>query len=351
MSVTSGLSVIIPHRKEESLEEAVSHLRKMDASGVAVELFTVSGNHPSVQRNACIRESRGDIIYFLDNDSEPEPQNLKRALELFRDPAVAVVGGPNLPREGQHGIQKDFSAILASPLAVGPVADRYRSSGPVREATDRELILCNLFIRKSVLDELGYFREDLYPNEENEFMNRIQSAGYKLMYDPEIRVHRSPRPDLKSFLRMLMGYGRGRFKQMTVDFRIQNCVFFLPALFAGFIAALPVVLAGFLAAGEWTELGRVTLQEASHILRWPWSAALLLYAAALPPYLGLVLFAGSLTFGRIQKPRSALSILRLPFLFFCVHFFYGLGLWRGLFSLLRSEKKVVEYELNRMQIC
>ncbi|MBI38805.1 MAG: glycosyltransferase [Leptospiraceae bacterium] len=348
MSQASGLSVIIPHRKEESLEEAVHYLKQMDRTGIDLELFTVSGNQPSVQRNACIKESQGRFIYFLDNDSEPEPQNLQRALQLFDDEKVAVVGGPNLPREGQEGLQREFSAILASPLAVGPVANRYRSTGSVREATDRELILCNLFIRKSILDSLGYFREDLYPNEENEFMNRIQSAGYRLMYDPEIRVHRSPRPNLKAFLKMLMGYGRGRFKQMTVDFRASNLVFFLPAIFSLYLLALPVCLLGLCLSGEASHLADIS--SLADLIRWPWSVWAISYLLALPPYLSLILFAGAQTFASMRQPRATVSVLRLPFLFFCVHFFYGLGVWWGILGLFSARKKVVEYELNRMKI-
>ena len=349
MSQASGLTVIIPHRKEESLEEAVFHLKQMDRTGIDLELFTVSGNHPSVQRNACIRESNSPFIYFLDNDSEPEPQNFQRALSLFEDPKVAVVGGPNLPREGQEGLQREFSAILASPMAVGPVADRYRSSGSVREASDRELILCNLFIRKSILDELGQFREDVYPNEENEFMNRIQSAGYRLMYDPEIRVHRSPRPNLKSFIRMLMGYGRGRFKQMTVDFRAANLVFFLPALFSLFLMALPACIAGLLNSGELTS-GPIQLRSASDLLAWPWTLWATSYALSLPAYISLLMFAGAQTFAKLRSPRPALAMFRLPFLFFCVHFFYGLGVWWGILGLFYGHKKVVEYEFSSMKI-
>ncbi|HBS06704.1 MAG TPA: hypothetical protein DEA96_17175 [Leptospiraceae bacterium] len=348
MSQASGLSVVIPHRKEESLDEAVRYLKEMDRTGIDLELFTVSGNQPSVQRNACIKESQCQFIYFLDNDSEPEPQNLQRALRLFKDEKVAVVGGPNLPREGQQGLQREFSAILASPLAVGPVADRYRSTGSVREATDRELILCNLFIRKSILDNLGYFREDLYPNEENEFMNRIQSAGYRLMYDPEIRVHRSPRPNLKSFLRMLMGYGRGRFKQMTVDFRISNLVFFLPAFFSLFLLALPICAFGLYYSGEAAHISGIA--SLAELVRWPWTMWALAYVISLPPYISLVLFAGAQTFAGMRPPRAAVSAIRLPFLFFCVHFFYGLGVWWGFLGLFSRRKKVVEYELNRMKI-
>ena len=200
-----------------------------------------------------------------------------------------------------------------------------------------------------MLDELGYFREDLYPNEENEFMNRIQSAGFKLMYDPGIRVHRSPRPNLKAFLRMLMGYGRGRFKQMTVDFRVSNLVFFLPALFSLFLMLLPVCAVGLHLSGE-LHSGPVSLKSVADLLRWPFTLWAGLYALALPPYISLILFAGSQAFARMTSPRPVIALFRLPFLFFSVHFFYGLGVWWGVLGLLSRKKKVVEYDLRRMQI-
>ena len=349
MSDRPGLSIVIPHRKGESIEDSLTHIRALSAGSRSVEVLTVCGNQPSVQRNACIRRSHAEFLYFLDNDSEPEPQNILRAMQLFEDSRVAVVGGPNLPRAGQQGIQRDFSAILASPLAVGPVADRYRSSGPVREATDRELILCNLFIRKSVLEELGAFREDLYPNEENEFMNRIQSADYKLMYDPEIKVHRSPRPDYFSFVRMLLGYGAGRFKQMAVDFRWHNLAFFIPALFALYILAAPLVWALF-GAGIWT-VEHMTLQQwLSAPVESASSWVFVLYNALLLMYGSILGFAASQTFVRLRPPRSVLSFFRLPLLFFSVHFFYGLGIWKGLLASIKKEKKVVEYEIQELQL-
>jgi glucosyl-dolichyl phosphate glucuronosyltransferase len=43
-------------------------------------------------------ESNGAILVFLDDDIEAAPGYLHAILDAFEDPAVQLVGGPNLPR-------------------------------------------------------------------------------------------------------------------------------------------------------------------------------------------------------------------------------------------------------------
>ena len=43
-------------------------------------------------------ESDGEILVFLDDDIEATAGYLHAILDAFKDPAVQLVGGPNLPR-------------------------------------------------------------------------------------------------------------------------------------------------------------------------------------------------------------------------------------------------------------
>ncbi len=54
---------------------------------------------------------------------------------------------------------------------------RYRAVGGRRRCGEKELILCNLLLSRKVFLSNGGFREDLYPNEENEFLNRLLAGG------------------------------------------------------------------------------------------------------------------------------------------------------------------------------
>src|SRR6185369_14799284 len=155
-------------------------------------------------------EARGDIIYFLDDDSEVQRDALLRAVEHFRDASVRMVGGPNLCPADAPFREKIFAVTLSSWIAFGPSRARYDCVGAARATSAKELILCNLLARRQTINEAGGFDESLYPNEENALMDELQRRGGKLIYDPNVIVFRRPRPTLRAFCKMLLNYGRGR---------------------------------------------------------------------------------------------------------------------------------------------
>ena len=53
--------------------------RRLDYPAERLEVIVARGRQPSAQRNKAIEAAAGEWIYFLDDDSEPEPQNLIRA--------------------------------------------------------------------------------------------------------------------------------------------------------------------------------------------------------------------------------------------------------------------------------
>src|SRR5262245_27584594 len=91
-----SVTVLIPSRPEQKEIKAVAAAKLPDYPAKKVEILLARGKQPSVQRNAALRAARGDLIYFLDDDSVAEPGNLKRAIQHFNDPSVKMVGGPNL---------------------------------------------------------------------------------------------------------------------------------------------------------------------------------------------------------------------------------------------------------------
>jgi hypothetical protein len=214
-------------------------------------------------------------------------------------------GGPSIcPREAPP-LEQVFARVLASWLAFGPSRARYAAVGQVRETSEKELILCNQFARRQALLDLGGFNEALYPNEENALMDELQKRGGKLIYDPQLLVHRRPRSSLKSFARMLMIYGRGRAEQFRLHPTPGSALNFVPPLFCLYLLALlPLVVL--------TAIGEL------------WLMPLGLYALAVLAQ-GLVLAAD----GHVLRSLAAIPLIVLT------HILYGLGFWRGLFTTLR----------------
>jgi cellulose synthase/poly-beta-1,6-N-acetylglucosamine synthase-like glycosyltransferase len=102
--------------------------------------------------------------------------------------------------------------------------------GEMRKTTDKELILCNLAVRRALFMVLGGFNECLYPNEENEFLERVVSAGHTLLHVPAMHVSRSQRRTLKAFIRQMFNYGRGRAQQTLIT-ASYSATSFIPLFF------------------------------------------------------------------------------------------------------------------------
>jgi glycosyltransferase involved in cell wall biosynthesis len=300
-----SVTVLIAARPAQAEVKALAASRALDYPAGKLEIIVARGRQPSAQRNAAMKAARGDLIYFLDDDSAPEPGNLRRAVAYFNDPKVQMVGGPNLcPREAPP-LEQVFALVLASWLAFGPSRARYTAAGKVRETGEKELILCNLLARRQAMLALGGFNEALYPNEENALMDELQERGGKLIYDPQVLVHRRPRSSLKSFAKMLMTYGRGRAEQFRLHPTPGSALNFVPPLFCVYLVALPFLLA-------LTPIGKVCL------------IPLACYALAVLAQ-AVVLAAG----GRVFQSLAAMPLVVLT------HILYGVGFWRGLFTKLK----------------
>ena len=226
-------SIIIP-AKPGGYVAACERLKKVLPNELRYEILLAEGRAPSQQRNLAAREAHGEILYFLDDDSLITSENITRCSAGMSDPSVAVVGGPSITPEGDSWLQRLFGYALASAFGSGAVCNRYRAHGEIRKTTDKELILCNLAVRRSVFIGLDCFNECLYPNEENEFLERVTSAGYTLLHDPSMFVFRSQRQTLRAFVRQMFSYGRGRGQQtlITSSYSITS---FIPLFFVAYL--------------------------------------------------------------------------------------------------------------------
>lgn len=294
------VTVVIPARPDDTDVKAAAAARQLDYPREKLEIIIVRGRHPSVQRNHALKVARGEIIYFLDDDSLPQPDNLRRAVSLFSKPEIQMVGGPNLCPPAAPPREQAFALTMGSWLAFGPSRARYRSVGEIRDSSEKELILCNLLARRDALLALGGFNEKLYPNEENALMDELQKRGGKLIYDPQLTVYRRPRASWKAFGKMLFNYGRGRAEQFRAHPTPGSAMNFIPPLFCIYF-----LIVAFLPA--------------------PFLIPLLFYCLAVFVQASVLLFR-----------RNWLWLPRIMVLIFLSHVLYGLGFWRGLVTTLKA---------------
>ena len=232
-------SCIIPVKPGGSIA-ALDALRRVAGREYPFEVLVAEGRLPSRQRNLAAQQATGDVLFFLDDDSRVSTDCLTQCAAALADLSAAVVGGPSLTPDSDSRMQKLFGAALTSPFGAGAMRNRYRSCGLLRETTEQELILCNLAIRRDVFLGLGGFDERLYPNEENELLDRISAAGYKLMHLPSMAVQRSQRPTLAAFMRQMFAYGRGRAQQSRIA-GPRSPKSFIPLVFVVYLLLLPLL--------------------------------------------------------------------------------------------------------------
>jgi len=238
MNETPTVSIIIPVKPGGSVR-ALGGVRKADYPDGCIEAIVAEGRRPSRQRNLAAAAASGEILYFLDDDSMVFPGFLQRAICHFQDPGVAAVGGPSLTPDSDSALQHSFAMAFGSIFGGGGMRNRYRTSGKVRVSNDSELILCNLAFRRDAFLAQGGFDERLYPNEENELLDRIKRGGWRLIHDPELFIYRSQRPTLKAFCRQLFSYGRGRGEQTLIS-GVVRPVTFIPPIFLVYLLLLPL---------------------------------------------------------------------------------------------------------------
>lgn len=316
------VTVLIAARPGQAEVRAVPASLALDYPPEKLQILVARGRQPSAQRNAGMKTAQGDLLYFLDDDSIPQPRNLRIAVRHLEDSATKMVGGPNICPEDAPALEKVFALVLASPLAFWSSSARYMPVGKVRQTSEKELILCNLVARRAPLLELGGFNEALYPNEENALMDELQKRGGKLVYDPAFLVTRRPRSNLKSFTKMLMTYGRGRAEQFRLHPTLGSAPNFVPPLF------LLYVVATLLACIAVPAIGRVML-----LLIGIYCLAVIVQVAILA-----------------TKAPLLRSVAASP-LIVLTHLLYGWGFWRGLFTRLnvRPDREPVPVELEEIK--
>jgi len=335
------ISVIIPVKPGRETKAVIEALSQVDYPPEFVEVFISYGFSPSRQRNEAVKIAKGEILFFLDNDSEIEKKAFKRVVATFsgRETPIKIpqtrgfsllphwlcdliikrffsravykgeigaVGGPNIWWRQESFWASMSGIVLESFFAHYLMAARYRPIGLVHRATEKELILCNLAIKRDIFKKVGGFNETLYPNEENELLNRIKNAGYQLVYHPGILVFRPRRETFKELLNAFFHYGRGRMEQVRVEGPWYSFPFFFPLILLIYLLVL--------------------------VLFHPWWAFL-------PILIYLMAGLGS-ALGFAQRRRKPYLAIFLPLLFLIVHLTYAFGLLWGLVTDLEKKKKI-----------
>lgn len=159
--------------------------------------------------NTAIRHASNDIILRLDAHCVPQPNYISRSLESLMKRDAANVGGVwDIKPGAQTWMAASIAYAASHPLGVGDAKYRFtRDEGYV------DTVPFGAFPR-SLVDEIGYFNEELLSNEDYEFNARIRQTGKKIWLDPAVRSTYFSRADLDKLARQYWRYGYWKWRMI-----------------------------------------------------------------------------------------------------------------------------------------
>jgi len=236
-SQTLYISVIVPVRNEaQHIQATLTQLVTQDYDSKRFEIIVVDGESTdetpalarefvdryenvrllpnprrlsSAARNIGIRQAHGDVVVIVDGHCEiPTDQMLWNAAKAFQTSGADCLGRPQpLDVSRATTLQRAIAAARSSWLGHHP--DSYIYSSEPRFVPAKSVAVA---YRRSVFDQVGYFDESFDACEDYEFNHRVDRAGLRCFFTPDVAVRYRPRGSLRGLFRQLVRYGRGRVR-------------------------------------------------------------------------------------------------------------------------------------------
>jgi glycosyltransferase involved in cell wall biosynthesis len=170
--------------------------------------------------NAGIRESRGEILAFVDDDVTVKPTWLQNLTSALHDGQWGGSGGRILPAPG---FSPPRWLALDGPRSLAGALYAYCDPGDVPGDLKDPPYGANMAFRREMFAKYGGFRTDLgrssgclLSHEDTEFGRRLMAGGERLRYVPTAVVNHEIhqyRVRKEFFLEWWFGFGRGSVRE------------------------------------------------------------------------------------------------------------------------------------------
>lgn len=165
--------------------DQTSSVKKKYLTNNKVRYFLETKQGLSHARNRGLKEAKGDILVYLDDDIDLVDDYFQICDQIFLDESISISGGKVLPYKVDipYWLPKKYY-FLVSVYDLGniPKNVKYLMGG-------------NFAIRKTVANKIGLYNTALGRNgkklaggEEIDYQNRAHKLGYKMFYHPKQNI-------------------------------------------------------------------------------------------------------------------------------------------------------------------
>ncbi len=193
---------------------------------------------PAMARNEAIKYATREWIVFFDDDIILPDHYFTTAQNLIQTHTnMDIFGGPDQTPLDSGYFQAALGYTLQSPMATAHTRLRHLQ-GPKKEgsASERDLILCHLWIRKSFLDTNDLrFPNNFFRNEENLLIHFAKKLNAHISYDSELYVYHYRKSYLPALFFAVFRSGFYRIKSFSEAFSMAGILFIIPSLWILFL--------------------------------------------------------------------------------------------------------------------
>ena len=261
--------------------------------------------------NIGIKEINCDILLFTDDDVIPPKDWVEKLVRWFEREEVAGVGGQNWAPKEDPFLAKVVDVAFGAKYVTAGTRYGKVSKGELIEIEHNPG--CNSAYRKNVLDEVDGFESGCIGAEDVVLDHKIRSKGHKLWFDPEsIMPHRRRTPP--ALFKQMKNYGYVRTLANSRWPELRSWSHLAIAMFPILVfSAILSIISSLI----------VSSINPSIYFQIP------IYAAIV--YV-LICWLGSIL-GNSPHRINPFTIFFAPIMIFCAHYFYGLGVIKGLFQI------------------
>lgn len=189
--------VVVVNGGDERADRVVE--RYASVEGVEVKLVKTVNKNLAASRNVGLPHCTGDIIAMTDDDAEVFPDWVTRMKQLHaQHPEAGAVGGPVI------GVDTSSWVGKAADLITFP---RWETRTYVRTLPG-----VNISYKREIVEAVGMQDESLFRGEDVDYNWRLQKLGYKVLFDPAVRVRHNHRATLKKLMNQQYMYGRAYWR-------------------------------------------------------------------------------------------------------------------------------------------